>query len=73
MEQELVVKQPEELTQDDFESKDLAEFCKEWLQKIDVENQFEEQRRHRKWAKNRAYYRGNQRGFWDKTKNAVIS
>ena len=41
MEQELVVKQPEELTQDDFESKDLAEFCKEWLQKIDVENQFE--------------------------------
>lgn len=73
MEQELVVKQPEELTQDDFESKDLAEFCKEWLQKIDVENQFEEQRRHRKWAKNRAYYRGNQRGFWDKTKNAWSS
>lgn len=48
-----------------FDSEDLNDFSIKFKDTVDRENESEEKARHRKWAKNRAFYRGKQRGFWD--------
>lgn len=51
----------------------LNEWLKQFLKKVDMENRTEELQRHKKWAINRAFYRGNQRGFWDNKKQTWVS
>lgn len=52
---------------------DLDKWAKATKKMIDEEDPEEERRRHKKWAKNRAFYRGNQRGFWDSSKRTWVS
>ena len=63
----------ESLRQKEYESVELDEFIKKRFKDIEFENQNEEQKRHRKWAKSRAFYRGNQRGFWDKNRKSWVT
>lgn len=54
-----------DLIKDELDELDLSEFVSNMFKDIDLENRDEELKRQKKWAKNRAYYRGDQRGFWD--------
>ena len=65
--------EPEQQPEKEFESEELAKFALRISQEIDSENQHEESKRHRKWAKNRSFYRGNQRGFWDNSKKTWVN
>lgn len=56
-----------------YEKVKLDDFVKEMFRDVDMENKHEEAKRHRKWAKNRAFYRGNQRGFWDNNKKTWVT
>lgn len=49
----------------ELEPTDLMQFAHNMFRQIDNENTQEEALRFKKWAKNRAFYRGNQRGFWN--------
>lgn len=55
------------------EAVNLDKWAQETLKTIDGENREEELKRQKKWAKNRAFYRGNQRGFWDANKRAWVT
>lgn len=63
----------EAIREKEYELVELDQFVKELFVEIDQENKHEEAKRHRKWAKNRAFYRGNQRGFWDSNKKTWIT
>lgn len=69
---------PENLQENDKLVEELTEinldkFILETFESIELENKEEELERFRRWAKNRAFYVGNQRGFWDNKKNKWIS
>lgn len=69
---------PEKLEHDDkiadeLEPVNLHEFITAIFTQIENENRSEELSRYKKWAKNRAFYRGNQRGFWDNKKNSWVT
>lgn len=57
----------------EYDEIDLGEFAQQCF--IDIENEDieEELRRFKKWQKNRAFYRGNQRGFWDSKKRTWVT
>ena len=61
------------LKEKEYEECDLKDFVHKLFRDIDDENKHEEAKRHRKWAKTRAFYRGNQRGFWDNQKRTWVS
>lgn len=75
MEEEKLIPQLEDDTiiEKEYEEVDLEDFVKKLFDDIEHENEWEEQKRHRKWAKNRAFYRGNQRGFWDNNKKTWVT
>lgn len=58
---------------DNYEPIDLQKFIFDKFNEIELENPDEKERRRRKWKKNRAFYRGNQRGFWDTKKKDWIT
>lgn len=63
----------DQLREKEYELVELDKFVLEMFKEIDQENQYEESKRHRKWAKSRAFYRGNQRGFWDNSKKTWVT
>lgn len=54
-------------------NKSLKEFCVEQANKIEEEDIDIYLKLLRKWAKNRNFYRGNQRGFWDNQKKIWVT
>lgn len=55
-----------------FEEIELDRFALDIFQKIDDENKEEEIARIRKWVKNRRFYRGQQRGFFDPSGEWIV-
>lgn len=69
---------PKELEESDkivreYQPVKLGDFATQIFDEIDFEDREEELKRFKKWAKNRAFYRGNQRGFWDARKRTWVS
>lgn len=58
---------------DELEPVNLHEYLIGLCGQIELEDRNEELNRFKKWAKNRAFYRGNQRGFWDSKKNTWVT
>lgn len=56
-----------------IESVDLKDFCLDLAKKIEDEDVDIYLKLLRKWAKNRNFYRGNQRGFWDNQKKMWVT
>lgn len=74
LKQKILPKLEKELTEEqELESCDLEEFIETVCSEIELENQTEQSKRLRKWAKNRNFYRGNQRGFWDKNQKNWVN
>lgn len=66
----------EELTDQfkpEIKAVDLEEYINTIFNSIELEDTEEELRRYKKWQKNRAFYRGNQRGFWDAKKRTWVT
>jgi hypothetical protein len=66
------VDNPEEFKPKDEEI-ELPRFMESLFEEIEAEDPEEELRRYKKWQKNRAFYRGNQRGFWDEKKRTWVT
>lgn len=63
---------PEQFTPE-YEEINLEEWAAKVFNDIDAENSDEELNRYKKWIKNRAFYRGQQRGFWDSKKRTWVT
>lgn len=51
----------------------LLEFAGQLFDEIEMDSKSERIARYKKWAKNRAFYRGQQRGFWDAKKRTWVT
>lgn len=58
---------------EELEPVKFPEFLKQLIDEIDTEDREDELKRFKKWSKNRAFYRGNQRGFWDTRKRTWVN
>jgi hypothetical protein len=52
---------------------DLPVFVNGIFDEVERDNAQDRLNRYKKWAKNRAFYRGNQRGFWDSKQRTWVS
>src|SRR5215204_5657924 len=56
-----------------LKSREFQEFVNQQFKEIEAEDSDFYLKLHKKWTKNRNFYRGNQRGFWDTIKKTWVS
>lgn len=64
---------PEDVIENELEPVELDLFVAQIFSEVETENYEDRMKRYKKWAKNRAFYRGNQRGVWDASKRAWVT
>jgi hypothetical protein len=63
----------DEIIDETLEPVILEDLVTRIFEEVEVENSEDRMKRFKKWAKNRAFYRGNQRGVWDIKRRAWVT
>lgn len=68
-----VIDGQEDIIDTELEPVKLQDFITQYFETVESDNAEDRLRRFKKWSKNRAFYRGNQRGVWDTKRKAWVT